>query len=117
MKNKQVGSVQSQDCYLKRRVKNSLTQYSFYVMEYRVSSNHTHNILRPSTPEKRSAKRQTLWERLPKGNRFEILCMLRYRSWRSSIPLHNALGQRKRELSSKIYRVSFCGIPLDLLNH
>ena len=55
MQNKQVGSVQSQDCYLKRRVKNSLTHYS--VMEYRVSSNHTHNILRPSTPEKRSAKK------------------------------------------------------------
>ena len=57
MQNKQVGSVQSQDCYLKRRVKNSLTQYSFYVMEYRVSSNHTHNILRPSTPEKKVSQK------------------------------------------------------------
>ena len=55
MQNKQVGSVQSQDCYLKRRVKNSLTQYS--VMEYRVSSNHTHNILRPSTPEKKVSQK------------------------------------------------------------
>ena len=31
-------------------------------------------------------KRKTPWERLPKGDRFESLPMLRYRSWPSSIP-------------------------------
>ena len=46
------GTKRSHDCYLERCVKNSLTQYSFYVMESRVSSDCTHNIHRPSTPEK-----------------------------------------------------------------
>ena len=36
--------MRSHDCYLKRCVKNSLTQYSFYVMKSRVSSNCTRNI-------------------------------------------------------------------------
>ena len=33
MQNKHGGSIRLLNCYLKRRVKNSLTQYSFYVME------------------------------------------------------------------------------------
>ena len=37
MQNKHGGSIRSHDCYLKRCVKNSSTQYSFYVMESRVS--------------------------------------------------------------------------------
>ena len=37
---------------LKRYVKNSLTQRSFYVTKSWVSSNCTRNIHRPSTPEK-----------------------------------------------------------------
>ena len=51
MKNKHDSSIQSHDCYLKRCFKNSLTQYSFYVMEARVSSNCTRDIHR-TTPEK-----------------------------------------------------------------
>ena len=52
MQNKHGGSIRSHDSHLKRYVKNSLTQPSFYVMESRVSSNCTRNIHRPSTPEK-----------------------------------------------------------------
>ena len=52
MQNKHGGSIRSYDSHLKRYVKNSLTQPSFYVMESRVFSNCTRNIHRPSTPEK-----------------------------------------------------------------
>ena len=52
MQNKHCGSIRSHDCYLKRCVKNSLTQYSFHVMESSVSSNCTRNIHWPSTAEK-----------------------------------------------------------------
>ena len=50
--NKHGGSIRSHDSYLKRYVKNSLTQRSFYVTKSWVSSNCTRNIHRPSTPEK-----------------------------------------------------------------
>ena len=74
----------------------SLTQYSFYVMEAVIFSNCTRNIHRPYTPEKkRSIKQKTPWERLLKGDGIESLRMLRYRLWRSSIPLRNVLRQRK----------------------
>ena len=53
MQNKHGSSIRSCDCYLKRCVKNGSTQYSFYVMESRVSNDCTFNIHRPSTPEKR----------------------------------------------------------------
>ena len=43
-------------------------------------------------------------------DRFESLRLLRYRSWRSSIPLRNVLQPKNRDLSSKIYCVSFGGI-------
>ena len=49
LQNKHGGSIRSYDCYLKRCVKNSLTKYSFYVMEFRVSSDCTRNIHRPSS--------------------------------------------------------------------
>ena len=52
MQNKHGGSIRSHDSYLKRYVKNSLTQHSFYVTKSRVSNNCTRNIHRPSTPEK-----------------------------------------------------------------
>ena len=42
MQNKHGGLIWLYDCYLKRCVKNSLTQYSFSVMESRVSSNCTY---------------------------------------------------------------------------
>ena len=51
MQNKHGGSIRSPDCYLKKCVKNSLTQYSFYV-------------------KNRSNEKRTLWEeRLLKGDR------------------------------------------------
>ena len=40
-------------------------------------------------------EKKTPRERLQKGNRVESLRMLRNRSWRSSIPLRNALRQRR----------------------
>ena len=88
-------SIRSHDCYLKRYNKNSLTQYNFYVMESRVSSNCTRNIHRPSTSEREVNQKGKHRERLPKGNRIESLRMFRYRSWRSSILLRNALRQRR----------------------
>ena len=51
MQNKHGGSIRSPDCYLKKCVKNSLTQYSYYV-------------------KNRSNEKRTLWEeRLLKGDR------------------------------------------------
>ena len=50
MQNKHGGSIRSPDCSLKKCVKNSLTQYSFYV-------------------KNRSNEKRTLWERLLKGDR------------------------------------------------
>ena len=46
MQNKHGGLIWLYDCYLKRCVKNSLTLYSFFVMESRVFSDCTHNIHR-----------------------------------------------------------------------
>ena len=57
--------------------------------------------------KKRSTEKKTPWETLPKG---KSLLMLGYRSWRSSIPLRNILRPKNRDLSSKIYCVSFGGI-------
>ena len=73
-------------------------------MESRVSSNCTCNIHRP--------KRKASWERLPKGDGLDILPM------QSGIDLgeilfHNLMfcdELENRDLSSKIYRVSFSGI-------
>ena len=51
MQNKHGSSIRSPDCYLKKCVKNSLTQYSYYV-------------------KNRSNEKRTLWEeRLLKGDR------------------------------------------------
>ena len=83
MQNKHGGSIRSHDSHLKRYVKNSLTQPSFYVMESRVSSNCTRNIHRPSAPEK-----EVNWKENTAG---KIAKMLRYRSWRSFFPLPNVL--------------------------
>ena len=97
MQNKHGGSIRSHDCYLKRCVKNSLTQYSFYVMESGVSSNCTRNINRLSTPEKEVNRKENTVGKISKlaGDRFVSLRLLRYRSWQSSIPLRNVLEQRK----------------------
>ena len=56
MQNKHGGSIRPHDCDLKRCVKNSLIQYGIYVMEFKVCSNHTRNIHRPSTSEKEVKK-------------------------------------------------------------
>ena len=60
--------------------------------------------------KKRSTGKKTLKERSPKGDRFESLRMLKYRSWRSSIPLRNVLTMENRDLSSEINHVSCGGI-------
>ena len=39
MQNKHGGSIRSPDCYMKKCVKNSLTQYSFYVKNKRKNEN------------------------------------------------------------------------------
>ena len=49
----------------------------------------------PLRLKKGSTEKKTPWERLPKGDKFVSLRMLRCRSWRSSIPLRNVLRQRK----------------------
>ena len=52
-------------------------------------------------------KRKHRGKRLPKGNRFKILNMLRYRSWWSAIPLCNIICNREsKDLLSKIYHIS-----------
>ena len=59
MQNKHGDSIQSHDCYLKRCVKkNSLTCYSFYLIESRISSNCTRNIHKPSRLKKRSTEKK-----------------------------------------------------------
>ena len=97
MQNKHGGSIRSHDCYLKKTVKNSLIQYSFYVMDSRVSSNCTRNIHRLATPEKEVNRKENTVGKISKlaGDRFVSLHVLRYRSWRSSIPLRNVLRRRK----------------------
>ena len=52
-------SIRSHDCYPKRCVEISLTQYRFYVMESRVFGNCARNIHRPSTPEKEVNEKKT----------------------------------------------------------
>ena len=49
MQNKYGGSIRLLNCYLKRRVKNSLTQYSFYVMESWKEANRKENTVRKIT--------------------------------------------------------------------
>ena len=58
--------------------------------------------------KKRSTeKKKHRGKRLPKGNRFKILNMLRYRSWWSSIPLCNIICNREsKDLLSKICHIS-----------
>ena len=51
-------------CYLKRCVRNGFTQYSFCVMESRVSSICTCKISCNLCLKKRSIEKKTLWERL-----------------------------------------------------
>ena len=97
------------DWYLRRCAKISLTQYSLYVMESRASSSCTRNIHRPSISEKEVNEKKTPWERLLKGYRFESLRTLRYRSWRSSIPLRNVLRERKK---IEIFRARSITFPL-----
>ena len=90
------GSIRSHDCYLKKCVENSLTQYIFF-MWWNLGFLVTASVIFISLVrlKKRSTEKETPWERLPKGDRFESLCKLRYRSWRSFIPLRNVLRQRK----------------------
>ena len=69
-------------------------------MESWVSSNCTRYIYRPSTPEKEvNRKENTIGKTVKQATdrgRFESLCMLRYRFWRSSILFSAVLRQRKQ---------------------
>ena len=66
MQNKHGGSIRLLNCYLKRRVKNSLTQYSFYVKESKLSSRCTRNIHRPSRPEKEANRKENTVQKITK---------------------------------------------------
>ena len=84
-------------------------------MESKVSSNCTRNIHRPSTPEKEVNRKENTVERLPKGDRFESLSMLRLRRSKHAHGedlFHYVMFcyKENRDLSSTIHRVSFGGI-------
>ena len=64
-------------------------------MESRAFSYCTRNTHRPSTPGKRGQTKRKRRKKVTDRDRFESLRMLRYRSWRSSIPLSNVLRQRR----------------------
>ena len=61
----------------------------------------------PLRLKKKSTEKKIPWEKMPKGDRFESLRTLRYRSWRISIPWRNVWRQRK----SGAYRVRFVAFP------
>ena len=108
MQNKHGSSIRSCDCYLKRCVKNGSTQYSFYVMESRVSNDCTFNIHRPSTPEKRGQpERKHRGKDCQKATDSKVdVCS---DSDLGEVPFHYILfcGKENRDLSSKINRVSY----------
>ena len=100
--------MRSHYCYLKRCAKNSLTLCIFYVMESRVSINCTRNIHRPSTPEKMSTEKEISWKEKATDSKVYAY---------SDIDLGEVLfhyvmffEKESRDLSRKIYRVSFIGI-------
>ena len=86
LQSKHGGSRRSYDCYLKRCVKNSLTQYSFYVMEFRVSSNCTRNIQRPSTYawKRGQPKRKHCREKCGRAHK-KVSCFGIFSSWLSKL--------------------------------
>ena len=61
------GSIRSHDCYLKKCVENSLTQYIFFVMESRVSGNCIRNIHKPCAPEKEINRKGNTVGKIAKG--------------------------------------------------
>ena len=77
---------------------------SFYVMESRVSSNCTRNISKPFVPEKEVNRKQNTDYACSDTDLGEVL--FQYVLF---------CAKENRELSSRIYRLSFDGIPLDLL--
>ena len=77
---------------------------SFYVMESRVSSNCTRNISKPFVPEKEVNRKQNTDYACSDTDLGELL--LQYVLF---------CAKENRDLSSRIYRVSFDGISLDLL--
>ena len=52
-------------------------------------------VYRPSTSEKEVNRKENTMGKIAKGDRLENLRMLRYGSWRSSIPLRSVLWRRK----------------------
>ena len=111
MQNKHGGLIRSHDRHRKRCVPNSLTQCGFYVMESTVSSNYTRNIHRPSTPEKEVNRKENTVNKIAKGRQIR-------KSTHAQIPIlakvlfHYVMfcDKENRDLSSKVYRVSFSRI-------
>ena len=96
MQNKHGGSIRSPDCYMKKCVKNSLTQYSFYVKN--------------KSNEKKTWVGKIANRRQIATNSKVYVC--------SDIDLSEILfhyvmfcGKENKGLSRKIYRISFSGIP------
>ena len=111
MQSKHGGLIGSHDGHRKRCVPNSLTQCSFHVMESTVSSNYIRDIHRPSTPEKEVNRKENTVDKIAKGRQIR-------KSTHAQIPIlakvlfHYVMfcDKENRDLSSKIYRVSFSRI-------
>ena len=118
MHNKHGGSIRSHNCYLKRCVKKHFS--SFHVMESRASSNCTRNIYRPSTAEKEVNRKENTVGKT--ATRRQIATDSKVYAY-SDTDLNEVLfhyvifyDNENRDLSIKIYRVSFDGISYDLLD-
>ena len=101
-------SIRSHDCYLKRYNKNIFTQYNFYVMESRVSSNCTRNIHRPSTSEREVNQKENAGKDCVKATESKVYACSD--TDRGEVLFHYVMlcDKGDKDLSSKIYRFS-CG--------
>ena len=116
MHNKHGGSIRSHNCYLKRRVKKHFS--SFHVMESRASSNCTRNIYRPSTAEKEVNRKENTVGKTATRRQIATDSKVYAYSDLNEVLFHYVMfyDNENRDLSSKIYRVSFDGISYDLLD-
>ena len=113
MQNKHGGSIRSGHCHLKRCVKNTLTLYSFYVIKSRVSRNFYRNIHKPSTPEKEVNRKENTVGKIAKRLQIRKYVYACLDTNLNEVLSHYVMfcDKENRVLSSKIYRVSFVGIP------
>ena len=116
MHNKHGGSIRSHNCYLKRCVKKHFS--SFHVMESRASSNCTRNIYRPSTAEKEVNRKENTVGKTATRRQIATDSKVYAYSDLNEVLFHYVMfyDNENRDLSSKIYRVSFDGISYDLLD-